>query len=84
MSPGATGWTDSLGSPARLAMASEAPQETQVTQASLAPRAALETGASQDSACPAPKASAASPATLDYQAPQAFLGLPVPQEPQDK
>lgn len=66
------------------AMASKAPQGTQVTQEHRARRALQETGAPKDWASPAPKASVVSPETPDYPDHQAFPVPPAPLVLQDK
>lgn len=83
-SPDATGWTDSRASRALPVTASGAPQETRATRASQAPRAAPETWAPRGLACPAPKASVASPGMPAYLDRQASPGPQAPREPQDK
>lgn len=83
-SPGVMGWTDSRASRALPVMASGAPQGTRATQATQAPRAAQETWAPQGSACPALKASVASPEMPAYLDRQASLGHQASREPQDK
>lgn len=84
VSPGVMGWTDSQASRALPVMASGAPQGTQVTRATQAPRAAQETWAPQGSACPALKASVASPEMPAYLDHQASPGPQASREPQDK
>lgn len=78
------GWMDSRASRALPVMASGVPRETRVTRAAQAPRAAQETWAPRGLACPALKASVASPEMPAYLDHQASQGPQASREPQDR